>query len=256
MTAALFSASLVCLFAADPISPTETIRPFNGKDLSGFTTWLREHGGEDPDRVFRIADGAIHITGVGAGYLATEAAYTNYRLTLEFKWGKKDDGSGYVRNSGVMLHGTGPDRVWPASIEVQLAQGCEGDFIVIRGKDHNDKPIQTTMASHVKFAEDKRSRWSPDGEKLAYSGKQFWWSKHQPFFREKLDTRGKDDVASPLGEWTKIECECNGATIRTRVNGELVNEAVDVWPTSGRIMLQNEGSEIFFRNLEIHPLPK
>lgn len=252
MIAALLAA--FALIAADPITPTETIRPFNGKDLSGFTTYLKEHGHKDPERVFRVADGVLHVTGVGAGYIATKASYANYHLSLEFKWGKKDDGSGYVRNSGVMLHGMGPDHVWPASIEVQLAQGCEGDFIVIRGKDELGEPIRTTMASYVEFAADKRSRWSLAGEKVAYSGKQFWWSHHQPFFKEKLDTRGKDDLASPLGEWTKIECICKSDTIQTLVNGQVVNEAVDVWPKSGRIMLQNEGSEVYFRNIEIKPL--
>lgn len=254
MNALLQPLSLLVLIAAEPVTPTEVIRPFNGKDLTGFTTYLKEHGDKDPENVFRVTDETIHITGVGRGYLATTDSYANYHLSLEFKWGKKDDGSGYVRNSGIMLHSVGPDRVWPASIEVQLAQGCEGDFIVIRGKDKNDKPIKTTMSSYVRFAEDKRSRWSLGGEKITYSGKQFWWLNHQPFFKEKLDTRGKNDLASPLGEWTRVECICKDDTIQTLINGQVVNEAVDVWPTAGRIMLQNEGSEVFFRKLEIRPL--
>lgn len=240
--------------AAEPITPKESIQLFNGKDLDGWTTYLKESADKDPDGVFQVSDGMIHISGNGFGYLATESSYANYHLSLEFKWGKKDDGSGYVRNSGVMLHSIGPDRVWPASIEVQLAQGCEGDFICIGGKQTDGSPIATTLKSNVRIAEDKKSRWSADGEPLAYSGRQFWWSKHQPFFKEKLDTRGKDDVASPLGEWTKVDCICRGGKIRTLINGEAVNEAFDVFPAAGRIMLQNEGSEVYFRNVEIRPL--
>jgi hypothetical protein len=35
-----------------------------------------------------------------------------------------------------------------------------------------------------------------------------------------------------------------------------VNEATDVAPGSGRILLQCEGHEVFFRKFELHPLPE
>ena len=35
-----------------------------------------------------------------------------------------------------------------------------------------------------------------------------------------IDTRGKNDVASPLGEWTRVECVCQGGTITIKINGE------------------------------------
>src|SRR6185312_9402547 len=80
----------------------------------------------------------------GMGYLATQKAYRDYRLSLEFKWGKRTDGGKFVRNSGVLLHATGPDGgaggTWMSSIECQLAQGCVGDLIVIRGKDARGEP--------------------------------------------------------------------------------------------------------------------
>jgi len=38
------------------------------------------------------------------------------------------------------------------------------------------------------------------------------------------------------------------------VNGILVNEASECTPRAGRILLQCEGSEIFFRKVELHPL--
>jgi hypothetical protein len=40
------------------------------------------------------------------------------------------------------------------------------------------------------------------------------------------------------------------------VNGVEVNEATEVSPASGRILLQCEGFEIFFRKFELHPLRK
>ena len=196
----------------------------------------------------------IHISGEGRGYLATEQLYRDYHLVVEYKWGDRTDGSGYVRNSGILLHKINPDNVWPTSVEIQLAQGCEGDFIVIRGKDADGKPEPATISSETRIAQDKRTRWHKGGKVVKYSGRQFWWSNHQPFFKEKLDTRGKEDVASPLGQWTKVECICRGSRITVKINDTTVNECFAVHPAAGRILLQNEGNEIFFRNFELRPL--
>ena len=92
------------------ISPDDNvIRPFNGKDLRGLYTWLKESGRQDPTGVFSVKDKAIHVSGEGFGYVATEKAYKNYHLIVEYRWGERADGSGYVRNSGILLHAIGPD---------------------------------------------------------------------------------------------------------------------------------------------------
>ena len=39
------------------------------------------------------------------------------------------------------------------------------------------------------------------------------------------------------------------------VNGQKVNECQRVFPSAGKILLQTEGFEIFFRKFELHPLP-
>jgi hypothetical protein len=244
---------------AQPITPKkEIIYPFNGKDLAGFDKWLQESGPKDPEDDYRVSDGMIHIGGRGMGYLATVDSYRDYHLSVEYKWGDRKDGSKYVRNSGILLHATGPPGnargIWMASVECQLAQGCEGDFICIRGKDKNDKTIPVTLASDTRVASDGRTRWQKGGKKVAYSGKQFWWSQHEAGFKELLDTRGKNDVASLLGEWTKVECICRGNRITIKINGTTVNECYDVFPVAGRILLENEKNEIYFRKLEIRPL--
>jgi hypothetical protein len=246
---------------SDAVSPTDgVIRLFNGQDLTGWYSWLKGTGRQDPQGVFSVRDGVIHVSGEGAGYLATEKAYRDYHLIVEYRWGKRTDGSGYVRNAGVLLHGVGPDGaahgVWMTCIECQLAQGCEGDLIVIRGKDADGKTLPATITCETELAADKKTRWKPGGTKTVYAGKQFWWSKHEPGFAEKLDTRGKSDVASPLGQWTRVECLCDGARITIKINGVTVNECFDTWPAAGRILLQNEGNEIEYRVLELHPLKK
>ena len=191
--------------------------------------------------------------------MATRKSFKNYHLALEFKWGKLRRPSKYVRNSGLLLHGTGPDGAaggrWISSVECQLAQGCEGDFILIRGKDKDGNRIDGTISSHVSLGADKRPRWNPNGGELTkYSGRQFWWNDHQVGFKELIDTRGKDDRASPLGEWTKVEATCTGEKITIKINGHIVNEAVRVAPAEGKIALQGEGYEIFFRKIKMWEL--
>jgi hypothetical protein len=241
----------------EPIAPKKIIPLFNGKDLSGLSTWLKDTKREDPRKVFRVTDGQIHISGDGFGYVGTTQAYQDYHLIVEFKWGKKTDGGKFVRNSGVLLHATGPDGgagAWMSCIECQLAQGCVGDLIPIRGRDADNKVIPVQFTSEVVLGKDNHPRWSTGGKPQVFTGKQLWWSKHDPDFKELLDTRGKDDVESKLGDWTKVECVCRGKGIEVWINRTKVNECYDTFPAAGRILLQSEGFELFVRTFELHPL--
>jgi hypothetical protein len=255
----------VLLAAALAGAPQEAARPekatalFNGKDLSGLVTWLRDSGREDPGKVYTVVDGAIRCSGDGMGTVGTPGAWKDYRLVVEYKWGGKTGGSKYVRNSGILLHATGPEGgagkgAWMSSIEVQLAQGCVGDLIVIRGKDEKGATIPVSITGETAIGPDKRPRWSKGGAPVVYTGRQFWWSKHDPDFKELIDTRGRDDVESPLGDWTRVEVLARGARLQVSVNGVQVNEVFDATPSAGRILLQNEGFEIHFRKFELHPL--
>jgi hypothetical protein len=236
--------------ADDAASPTERTALFNGKDLTGWRTWLKESGRDDPKNVFSVRDGMIHVSGEGNGYIATDKAYRDYRLDLEYRWGKKTDGGKYVRNSGVLLNAVGPDGgagAWMSSIECQLAQGCAGDLIVIRGKDAKGEVVPVSITSDVVLVGAKPK---------TFTKSQLWWNLHDPDFKELIDTRGKDDVESPLGEWTKVGIECEGKRIRVFINGKQVNECYDAFPAAGQILLQSEGFEMDFRNVELRPLGK
>src|SRR5207253_4703457 len=144
--------------------PTKGVVPlFNGKDLSGLHTWLKDGKRADPRRVFTVENGLLHISGDGYGYLATDKEYRDYHLTVEYKWGKKTDGGKYVRNSGILLHAVGPDGgaggTWMSCIECQLAQGCVGDLIVIRCQDGKQQTIPVQLTSDVVLGPDQRPRW-------------------------------------------------------------------------------------------------
>jgi hypothetical protein len=240
------------------VAPDKTKSLFNGRDLSGLTTWLKDTKTEDPRGVFSVAEGKIHLSGDGDGYVATKVAYRDYHLVVEYKWGQRHKGK-YVRNSGILLHAIGPDGnaggAWPSCIECQLAQGCVGDLILIRGKDEAGKEVRATMETE-QAPDGRRNRWKEGGEKKTFppTRGQLWWNRHDWDFEELLDTRGKEDVESAVDEWTRVECLCDKDQITIRVNGHTVNYVTEVHPAAGRILLQTEGSEIDFRKFEIHPL--
>ncbi|WP_165226458.1 3-keto-disaccharide hydrolase [Aquisphaera insulae] len=245
--------------AAEPVRPTRAIRLFNGKDLGGLTTWLKETGHVDPRGVFRVTrDGLLHISGDGFGYVATDRAYRDYRVVLEYRWGDRTDGGPSVRNSGLLLNAVGPDGgaggEWMSSVECQLAQGCVGDLIPIRGKLADGSMVPVSLTTDVVLGPDKHPRWKVGGTPRTFTDSQLWWSRHDPDYKELLDTRGKDDVESPKGEWTRVECTSTAGRITVRVNGHLVNECREVTPAAGKILVQTEGFELFVRTFEVHPI--
>jgi len=240
---------------------------FNGKDLSGWHSWLVDTKHEDPRRVFSVTNGAIRISGDGLGYLATTNQFRDYHLIVEFKWGTQNtrwgDRIGKARDSGVFLHATGPDGnsedgrgAFMAAIECNIFQGATGDFLLIRGTNFDDTLIWPRASFNGSEQRDAEGfRWfDPAGarHKLERWGRVNWRNKSSEW-RDELEFRGARDVEKP-GDWNRLDIVCESARITVRLNGVFVNEVFDVFPRGGKILLQCEGSEIFFRRVELLPL--
>ena len=72
--------------------------------------------------------------------------------------------------------------------------------------------------------------------------------------RDWQDTFGLSDPSGlerRPGQWNRVDCICRGDAIQIYLNGHLVNSAQRVIPSRGRILLQCEGSELFFRRVDI-----
>ena len=111
-------------------------RLFNGKNFDGFDTLLEKHGiNNDPDGVFKVEHGMLHISGEEFGGLVTQKEYGNYYLRAEFKWGEKMYAPrlGKSRDSGIQYNLTGPLKVWARMMEFQINEGGTGDIWVING---------------------------------------------------------------------------------------------------------------------------
>ena len=113
---------------------------FNGKDLAGFDTFLKNHGvNNDPDGVFRIEDGILHISGSEFGYVITRKEFENYYLRAEFKWGTATYAprATQTRDSGILYHVRGEPAIWPRAIEFQIQEGGTGDIWLVEGSSLN-----------------------------------------------------------------------------------------------------------------------
>src|SRR5881628_2302540 len=70
---------------------------FNGKDLTGFYTFIKTPGkNNDADEYFKVENGAIHVMSFPVtenkrdfGYIRTDKEYDNYHLRFQYKWGQK-----------------------------------------------------------------------------------------------------------------------------------------------------------------------
>ena len=64
----------------------------------------------------------------------------------------------------------------------------------------------------------------------------------------------KKDNEKPSGEWNRVEVIANKGKCTHIVNGVVVNEATDASLRSGRLLIQSEGAEIYYRKIDIKEL--
>jgi 3-keto-disaccharide hydrolase len=199
---------------------------FDGKSLAGWKPFLRagkDGTPPDPKATWSIKDGAIICTGKPNGYIVTEKEYGDYVLKLKWRFPAGSKGG----NSGVLLHVTGPDKVWPNSIEAQLFAGSAGDFWLIA--DDKGQLPKLELNEALKDPKNKEGRH---------------------YFRFDKDS----PVEKPFGEWNEYEITCKGGDITLVVNGKKVNEGKNGQLKKGRIALQSEGAEVHFKDIMIRSL--
>lgn len=250
---------------ADPVRPTENIRLFDGKTLGDCYTFLKDTKYEDPRRVFRVTDGKLHFTGDGLGSLITNQEYRDYHLVLEFKWGDKvyAPRTDRAKDSGLLIHSRGADGgydgTWMPSIEVQIIEGGMGDYILVTGLDKDGGQVPISLTCESDRDRDKEVIWKAGGKRETFdlkNRKRINWFGRDPDWADKLGFRGKDDIDHAQTEWTRFDVICDGGHVQNYVNGTLVNEAFEVVPNAGRIQLQVELAEIYFRRWELYPVGK
>jgi len=195
----------------------------NGVNLDGWYTFLQSKGkNNDPENIFSVEQGVVHDQGKEVGYMLTDRSFQNFHLVLEFKWGEKryPPREGAKRDSGICYNipDDEPDHVWPQSIECQIQEGDVGDF------------------------------WLLGNSTIQVDGKQNPPSAYTQVVKKK-------DAEKKYGEWNTVEViSFHGKCVHV-VNGVVVNYGENASLIGGRILLQSEYAEIFYKNVKIRELP-
>jgi hypothetical protein len=195
----------------EPTVPKKKTMLWNGKDFIGWKLFVgdSEH---DVTKTWSVGDGVFRCEGKPAGYMRTERDYANYLLHVEWRWPEKGG------NNGVLAHMSGPDKVWPKSLECQLYSQNAGDFWVIGGVETKE---------HAKGGDRVKGRRT---------------------------IKLKESSEKPVGQWNSYDIICKDDWVLVLVNGVLQNVATGCSVSSGKICLQSEGTPIEYRNIYIEPL--
>lgn len=123
------------------------------------------------------------------------------------------------RDSGVLYHFPKDkrDEVWPYSIECQIQEGDCGDIWLV-------------------------------GPAVTANGKRFG-KKYARIIKTQ-------DAEKPHGRWNIIEVIADGDKITHIVNGVVVNQATDLNVQKGKILIQSEGAEVYYRKVVLIPLSR
>ena len=245
-------------FAQTALLQQKTVHLFNGHNLDGWYTCVKDRGRDnDPKAVFKIEDGIIHISGEEWGCITTNKEFENYKLVVEYKWGEKTYGErlSKARDNGILFHSTGKDGgysgIWMHSIECNVIEGGTGDFIVV-----GDGSNQFSLTSPVATEKQNGSYiFQVGGQPITVNSGRINWKGRDSAWEDVKGFKGKNDIDNPVGEWNRLECIVKGNEILIYFNATLVNHALNVKPSKGRIQIQSEGAEIFYRRVDLIPYP-
>lgn len=257
MKSAVFFASLGLLLAASALSsPSASAADdgwtplFNGKNLDGWYSYLGASGkNHDPNGVFKVENGMIHILDVPAakgenGYLSTTQEFANVRIHAEYKWGVKRVGEG-KRDSGLLYLAVGPDRVYPRSLECQIEETDTGDLWIVDGLAVTAFLISPTLPMY-------------DDDMAA-------GTRVNSFPGSSVRVLKSGDFEDRSG-WNTVEVILDGDRAQQLVNGRIVmtvrdikqpdpqNQSQMIPLKKGKILLEAEGAEIWFREVKLKPL--
>jgi hypothetical protein len=255
---------------------------FNGRNLDGWDSWLGYKDfrhtyapssdqpiglNHDTTHVFSVVteDGAPVLMASGKiwGGLITKQSYGNYHLHLQFKWGKNNWVPERPRNNGVLYHSHGQYGAffgtWMQAIEFEIVPHSVGMLLAV-GDSHGTHSFATVdwnVNAQVEVGQDKS---------IPYPYRRFMpGGKLVPVQVPAFNVEAASDAEKPFGQWNTLDLYVHGDESVHVVNGVPVMMAhhlsttdgpgKPVKPlTEGRIQLQSEGAETYFRNITIEPI--
>ncbi|RVT46197.1 DUF1080 domain-containing protein [Rheinheimera sediminis] len=256
-------------------------QPLLDKNLSQWDTYLSykhkesydgsvpkdEHGnpiapiglntGNEVHKVFTVqeenSEPVLRVSGEIYGAVTSKKSYKNYHLKLQFRWGEKKwpPRLNKLKDSGILYHATGEHgqeyfRSWMLSQEFQIMEGHNGDYWQ-----------QATSAIDIRA-------YQPEFIMNAVA------DETQPFIKvgkgEELQgfVLRKENHEKPAGQWNTLELIAfegqslhivNGHVVMVLRNSRYVTPEGKIEPLiEGKIQLQSEAAELFYKGILIKPL--
>ncbi len=193
----------------------------------------------------------LRISGEIYGCVFTKQAYENYHLKLKVKWGTLMFGPrvGKLKDSGILYNSNGDAgadywRAWMLSQEFQIMEGHMGDYWNI---------ANSAIDIRAYLSEGKMNNVA---------------DPKQPFLAFGTGTENglclkSANYESPMGQWTTVELISfegkslhiiNGHVVMVLKNSRYVENGKSTPMTKGKIQLQSEGSEVFYKNIQLQKL--
>jgi hypothetical protein len=210
---------------------------------------------KDEKHVFSVSETGgqlvLRISGEIYGCIFTKQEYGNYHLKLQVKWGTLMFGPrvGKLKDSGILYNSTGEAgvdywRSWMLSQEFQIMQGHMGDYWSIGSSSIDIRAYQSEGKMDC-IANEKQTFLSFG------AGSQDGMCIRNGYYEK------------PDGEWNTIELISfegknlhivNGHVVMVLKNSRYVENGKSIPMIKGKIQLQSEGSEVFYKDIQIKKL--
>lgn len=220
-------------------------RDKNGKELPPLVA--------DTAGVFSVSieneEPILRISGEVYGCITTKSIYENYHLMAMVKWGnaKWEPRKEQLRDSGILYHSIGENgvdywRSWQLSQEFQIMEGHMGDYWNIANSAIDIRAFLPEGIMNP--VADTSQDFLPIGQGTKNNG---------------FCLRSNNYESKP-GQWTTLELICfegkslhivNNKVVMVLQNSRYVKNGESIALTKGKIQLQSEAAEVFFKKIKI-----
>ena len=213
----------------------------------------------DPKKVMNMieqnGEQVLYITGEIYAGLTTLAEFSNYHLKIQFKWGDKQWAPRLKdkRDSGILYHARGEHgafwNVWMESLEFQVQETDMGDFVALN-------EVNGLIPAKK---EGKIYKYVPGGDSIIIFGANANAPRSEGYCHITASAE------NPHGEWNNLEILClnnnsihvvNGKVVMVVRNAQHIVNGKSEILNSGKIQLQSEAAECYYKNAEIKSIKK
>ena len=196
----------------------------------------------------------LKITGEIYGAAATKQEFSNFHFKAKFKWGEKkwEPRLTELKDSGILYYSVGEFGVdywhsWMEAQELQIIEGGIGDYWTVAGAQIDIPAVKPPGAELYVY--------SPGAPALHFSAgdSETAVANHC--------RRGEDREISE--QWNEVELICyesdcvhiaNGGVVMTLENSRHARDGRIVPLTRGKIQIQSEAAEVFYKDIKIKPI--